>query len=475
MNYRSFFYNAALVLLTGALFTGCEKYVNVKTQGNLVPNSWMNYRYILNARSTFQAGATLPDYASDDLSIPDGSLFQQDLAGNSYDSYYANGYCWLPVIFPATSVNWEDRDWDNLYNSITNANIVIEEVPGVTDSSASAKAGLIAEALVHRADAYLQLVNSYAQPYLASSASSDPGVPLVLTETTTQPLTRASVEAVYGRILLDLKASVAALPLTQQYTFLPTKGSAYAELARCYFYMSKYDSANLWADSALAQNNTLEDLGAIAGFSSSTYPTQVTDPEIYLEKNSPYGYTGFTPYVFRLSDTLLRVLDTADQRYKLFTTNAATISYGSYSDDPNGRYFYRERETYETRNVGPTVPEMMLIKAEYFARNNDAASAMTWVNQLRVTRFTSTAYTPLAAVSADDALVKVLQERQREFFCRMLRWWDMRRLGSDNRFKRTVVRVFGGVTYTLAPSSNRYVFQISPYNIKLNPEIGQNP
>ena len=473
MNYKSF--SAALALLAGLLLTGCEKYVNVKTQGNLVPDSWMNYRYILNARSTFQAGATLPDYASDDLYIPDGSQFQQDLAGYSYYSFYPSAYCWLPVVFPATSVNWDDRDWDGLYNSITNANIVIEEVPNVTDSSAAAKDELIAEALVHRADAYLQLVNSYAKPYVSATAGTDAGVPLVLVETTVQPLTRASVQAVYSQILADLKRAVPELPLTQQYNFLPTKGSAYAELSRCYFYMSEYDTANLYADSALAQNNTLENLGAITSFGTSTYPLQVDDPEIYLDKNSPYGYTGFTPDVFRLSDTLLHVLDTSDQRYKLFTTDAATISYGSYSDDPTGRYYYRERETYETRNVGPTVPEMMLIKAEYYARGGDAASAMSWVNALRVTRFTPAAYTALSASSADDALVKVLQERQREFFCRMLRWWDMRRLKPDSRFQETVTRVFGGVTYTLTPSSDRYVFQISPYNIKLNPEIGQNP
>ncbi len=457
------------------LLTGCEKYVNIKTQGNLVPNQWLNYRYILNNKSTFIAGATLTDYSSDDIQMVDGSIEQKAVANYAYAPYYALGYCWSPVIFQLSGTYYQDNDWNGMYNTITNANIVIEEVPNVTDSSEAAKRELIAEALVHRADAYLQLVNSYAKPYNSATALTDPGAPLVLKETTTQSLERASVQAVYDQVIADLKEAIPALPATQQFTFLPTMGSAYAELARCYLYMNEYDSANKYADAALAQNSTLNNLGAAATFSALGYPAQVHDQEIYLEKNPTEGSVTYSPLYFRLSDTLLKVLEPTDQRYQFFTQTASAISYGSYSDDPNGRYFYRENLTYETRNVGPTVPEMMLIKAEYYARNNDASDAMGWVNKLRVNRFTPANYTALTAADADDALVKVLQERQREFFCRMLRWWDMRRLKSEARFQQTVTRVFSGVTYTLDPNSNRYVFGIAPYNIKLNPEIQQNP
>jgi hypothetical protein len=175
----------------------------------------------------------------------------------------------------------------------------------------------------------------------------------------------------------------------------------------------------------------------------------------------------------RLSDTLLKVLDSTDQRYILFTTDAATIEY-DYTDE-GGRFFYKDRVMGESRNVGPTVPEMMLIKAEYYARSGDAVSAMSWVNRLRVKRFTAANYTALTATDGNDALVKVLQEREREFFCRLLRWWDMRRLKAESRFQQSITRSFGGVIHTLTPNSDRYVFQIAPYNIKLNPEIQQNP
>jgi hypothetical protein len=118
---------------------------------------------------------------------------------------------------------------------------------------------------------------------------------------------------------------------------------------------------------------------------------------------------------------------------------------------------------------------MMLIKAEVFARNNDATSAMQWVNNLRIKRFKAVDYVPLTATSAADALQKVVEERRREFFGRMLRWWDMRRLKNVTPFQRTYTKTMSGVTYTLEPNSNSYVFPIAEYLTNLNPELEKNP
>jgi len=237
--------------------------------------------------------------------------------------------------------------------------------------------------------------------------------------------------------------------------------------------MNQYDSANRYADSALSYRSTLNDLGAISAITYTNYPQRGSDPEILLSKVANYGISAYSPTAMRLSDTLLSVLKPADQRYVLFTTDASTIS--SLYTAAGGRFFYKDRVLGEGRNSGVSVPEMMLIKAEYYARSGDAASAISWVNKLRVKRFTAANYVALTAADANDALVKVLQERQCEFFCRLLRWWDMRRLKSEARFQHTVTRIWSGTTYTLDPNSNRYVFPIAPYNIKLNPEIQQNP
>ncbi|WP_261387853.1 hypothetical protein [Chitinophaga pinensis] len=45
------------------------------------------------------------------------------------------------------------------------------------------------------------------------------------------------------------------------------------------------------------------------------------------------------------------------------------------------RFFSYERINYENRSIGTSVPEMMLIKAESLARNNNAGAAMELVNK----------------------------------------------------------------------------------------------
>jgi tetratricopeptide (TPR) repeat protein len=458
-----------LVLLVGAtILSSCEKYVDIKTQGNLVPGETTNYRYILNGTSNFEACVNLGDFASDDINIVDASQVSS-LNSLSY-GYYVNSYTWSPVIYPVGNTLYEqDPNWNTMYARIMTCNTIINELPS-SNGSAAEKAELTAEALVHRADAYLVLLNNYAKPYNSATSATDLGVPLILVQTISQSLNRATVQAVYNQIIADLTAAIPALPNSQAYNMLPSKVSAYGELARCYLYMNDYANAARYADMALALRSTLNDLGAISAITTTNYPLRSVDPEILLSKVPYNGSVSFAPAALRLNEELLGLLGTRDQRYNLFTVPAATIS-TTYT----GRYFSRERAIGETRNYGPNVPEMMLIKAEAFARNGDAASAMLWVNNLRVKRFRAADYAALTATNANDALVKVIEERRREFFGRMLRWWDMRRLKNESLFQRTYTRTFGTVTATLEPNSNRYVFPIAVYLTNLNPELQPNP
>lgn len=462
-SYKLFF-----IGVTALFSMSCEKYVDIKTQGNLVPNQAVNYRYLLNSTNNFESNTNLGDFASDDINIVDAAQINS-LSGSLFYAYYLNSYTWKPVIFTLGSTYEQDDNWNRMYSTILYSNTIIAELPAAQGTDAE-KAEMIAEAKVHRADAYMGLVNLYAKPYISATASTDLGVPLILTQTVGQKLNRPSVQAVYAQIIDDLTSAIPALPNTQAYNTLPSKVSAYGELARVYLYMNDYANANKYADLALAMRSTLNDLGALTSVSSANYPRRINDPEILLSKVPTGSALTFSPTPLRLSDELLTLLGTTDQRYTLFTVPAATIS-TTYT----GRYAYREARIGETRNVGPNVPEMMLIKAEYFARTGDATNAMLWVNNLRVKRFRPADYVPLTASSASDALVKVIEERRREFFGRMLRWWDMRRLKAEPAFQRTYTRTINGVTSTLAPNSNRYVFPIAEFLTNLNPELEKNP
>ncbi|GAA0545822.1 RagB/SusD family nutrient uptake outer membrane protein [Chitinophaga japonensis] len=454
--------NKAVILCSALLLlAGCSKYTDIQTQGSLIPGQLENYRYLLNNTSTFEPGGILPDIASADVNIAD-SVQQAALSGSSYYHYFRACYTWQSPIYELPTDR--DRDWDTYYARIYNCNVVLDEVPGSSGSDAE-KTALMAEALTHRADAYLNLVNEYAKPYNMATAAADPGVPLLLAPSLDQPLNRASVAVVYDRIAADLTTAVRSLPEHSEYNTLPGKAAAYSLLARMYLLMADYPAAGLYADSALALQSTLNDLGAI-----TTYPHRQEDPEIIFGKIA-YTDARYPPGTFRLSDELLALLGTADMRYQLFTADAAAYLGSGYT----GRFFYRERLTGEARNIGTSVPEMMLVKAESLARAGDAPAAMEMVNRLRQQRFKAEDYVPLAALDANDAIVKVVEERRREFFCRMLPWFDQRRLKNDPLFSRTYTRTWHGDSYTLEPNSNRYVFPIGMYYINLNPEIEQNP
>jgi hypothetical protein len=273
------------------------------------------------------------------------------------------------------------------------------------------------------------------------------------------------VATIYNQIESDLKKAVLSLPVASGYNTLPDKAAAYSLLARFYLLKSDYDNAGLYADSTLALQNTLNDLGTI-----TTMPYRKSDPEIIFGKIAGQLYT-YSPFVLRLSDDMLNLLGTSDMRYQLFTRDAATYFGSTFT----GRYFSREQINYESRNIGTSVPEMMLIKAEVLARAGNTSAAMDEVNLLRQKRFKAADYVALTATDKNDAVVKVIEERRREFMCRLLPWMDQRRLKDDPLFTKTYTRTWQGQTYTLEPSSNRYAFPIAAYVINLNPEIEQNP
>lgn len=463
---------AVAALSIGFTMTGCEKYVDIKTQGQLTPGTIENYRYLLNNTTALEAAPTVSDMASDDLEIIDGSPQQLSLANNDFNGYYRRAYQWADDIYPIDNQYHKDDNWGALYNAIAYANTVISEVPHVSDGTPAEINQLIAEAKIHRASAYLMLANTYAKPYLQVSANTDLGVPLVLQPTTEKSLDRGTLQQVYDAILADIETALPGLPAQQQFTTLPSKASAYGLLARTYLYMNRYAEAAKAADQALALNDKLNDLTKLTTTTMVNYPLRVSNPEILLSKIPVNGITAYTTTALRLSKDLLGLFDATDQRYNLFTVPGSMISNWEVYD---GRYFYLDYIKNEGRNVGPSVPEMLLIKAEAAARDNQPVVAMTLVNRLRASRILPGSTVNLSATDAEDALVKVMQERRREFMFRMLRWWDMRRLKDDTRFQKTYTRTFGGSTFTLAPNSNRYVFRIAQYEINLSPEIAQNP
>lgn len=413
----------------------------------------------MNNNGVLEGTYSYPILSGDDIEITDATR------QNSLGDILGNVYTWAPKY---TSESQSDADWDKLYKTIYVCNQVLDGVLTSQDGTEAEKQRIYAEALVHRAYAYLILVNMYGKQYNAATASTDLGVPLLTTPNLYTKLNRATVADVYKQILNDLRTSISRLPGVAEYNVRPAKVSGYAIFAKTYLNMRDFDNAALYSDSALALQSGLLDLKTYEN-APGTIPVRLLNPEVLFSKVSGVVYTATS-----LSSDLLTSLGTTDLRYKLFSDVRSKFG-NQFSTSFTGRASTKYLINEFVINNGPTVPEMMLIKAECLSRAGKTDDAMKIVNNLRIKRFTTANYVPLTATNATDALRIVVEEKRREFFGTGMRWFDQKRLNLDNDFALTKNRSFKGANYTLQPNSNLYLYPIGDKYILLNPELQQNP
>ena len=129
---------------------------------------------------------------------------------------------------------------------------------------------------------------------------------------------------------------------------------------------------------------------------------------------------------------------------------------------------------------GFSYPELLLMRAEAYARNSRKTEALSDLNTLRKYRYDNTqGSTDLpngAALTEDQLLEEILKERRRELpiatFQRVL---DLKRLALDNGkpwCKTTIEHKIGTQTYSASINSEYYVLPIPNNIIKYNPQWG---
>lgn len=454
-----------------ALLTSCDNYVDITTEGKLIPEETANYRYLLQGAVTFNKTYSLVDVASDDIVMRDDhATYFDKYYSSAYYKPFLQSYKWSDEIY---AVGDTDSDMNTLYAALYTCNVIISEVMTSKNGTDEERLAIKGEAQVHRAYIFLTLINVFGKAYDPATSGTDLGIPLFTAPTVTENVTRASVKEVYDLIVKDLTEAIASglKPVqTGRNVAYPSKASAYGLLARTQLYMGNYAEALQNASSALALQNTLLNLEDYKNVGDYGWPRTYLDPEIILSKESTsYQYS---PMVLSLSDELLNSFDTKDLRYQLYTRSFNTASYGSITQ---GRIYCKESLSGDARNAGPTVPEMYVIKAECEARTGNASTAMNTINTLRKSRFTAADYTDLTASDANDALIKVLAERRKELMGRGgFRWADLKRLNKDSRFAKTITHKYLTESVTLEPNSDRYQFPFAAVYFDYAPDLKQN-
>jgi len=439
-------YKILFVAAAGWALTSCDKYLDVKPKGLVIPERLADYEGILNSPTmTRTFPLNLLDFTDDYFNNID--VLAQSPA--------ANGYYWRPII----TVNEKASPdvWGPLYRVIYDANVIINGVPATPEANTELANSVIGEALVIRANCYLELLTVFARSYHPATAANTPGLPLVTSiNVTDKTPARSTLKATVDTLIANINRAIPLLPTSNTNKSRVTKYVAWGLLSRIYLYMGDFENAEKYTDLALDAPHAMLDYNAYATYSA--VPRYEQSSEVLWHRAAVSGSPLFMIY----SDDLKAHFNDDDIRYTFLTT---TNNNGLGRSSLPGTY-----------NFGITFPELYLTKAELLARKNQYDDAMDIVNMIRQNRIKTAAYADQTAGSGEEALALVLAERRRELAFSGLRWFDMKRLDREGRMPE-VKRINPDtqeVYATLAPGSANYTFEI-PVRVQLfNPGMELN-
>ncbi|ERJ58692.1 RagB/SusD family nutrient uptake outer membrane protein [Sphingobacterium paucimobilis] len=389
--------------------------------------------------------------------------------------------------------------WGSCYEGVYMANLVLTNLDKVSGTDAE-KAKVKARAHLLRGYSYFELAQYYCQPYGAATRD-DHGLPIKRTTGYEEDATRVSLQETYDFIEADIKeALLLDEPLFQdgkRMSWKETTATANALAARFYLATENYSMAKQTAEKALSFDSQVRDYGSgeitqkVDLFSGQLVASNTIVDNFHTTFLADWdrAYYNRTPiYLFEscmpiVSSKLMGLYGEGqyDLRKKFFVledmknVSSMKIFVGNNFDQSVKVPGYYQHGNFYT-NIAPNVVEMMLTKIEATARLGDFQQAMTELNKFRAFRFDK--QTPqdiinLQATDKNDAVLKILNERHREFPY-TVRWFDLRRINfnADSFDDVTVTKTFFSVQasavdyngtpiqYKLGPGDRKYAVAI---------------
>ena len=460
--------NLTIYFICLLCFTACKKqdnWLDVKSnKADIVPTTINEFQALLDNDRIMNTS-----FPAIGLVGSDNGYVSEVQASTSGSVVERNAYLWKSDIYQESTTI---VDWSNPYTMIEYANIVLEGLDKiiVTSSNLATWNNAKGSAYFYRAIGYYSLAQLYCKPYTASSAATDLGLPLKTSSDVNEKPERSTVQQTYDLMLDDLKKAETLLPQTPVFKTRPSVIAARALLAKVYLSMERYSDAKVYSDLVLAEKSTLVDLNSLSATATYPFPAfQGNNPEILF-------------YAVTVSYSMLNIssMFVVPELYNSYSSNDLRRTL-FFRTNTGGTFGFRGRYTgTSTTFCGLAINEILLIRAECLAREGKPNVAMTDLNRLLKSRWRkdsggNSTYLDQSAATADEALIKILDERRKEIpFTGNARWEDLRRLNKDPRFAKTLSRTVAGQTYTLPPNDQRYVLPIPPTELRLN-NLVQNP
>jgi len=358
-------------------------------------------------------------------------------------------YTWEPsYLFPP---NTSTSEWYIDYRAIFYANTVLQNIKNLEKTNVNSQQwnDIAGQAYFYRGQFFLRAALVWALAFDEQTATSDLGIPLRLTDDFNIPSVRSNNLDTYTQILSDLKHAAEVLPVRSIHLARPTKQAAFGLLARTNLAMRRYKEAGLYADSCLQLYSNLLDYNTLNA--ADAYPIKQFNSEVIWWSRIFFPST-VTNTVARIDNDLYNSYASTDLRRQIFFITNANGTHGF-------KGFY---EGAAAPFGGVATDEVLLTRAECYAREGETLKAMNDLNRLLKNRYINTTakpYVNLTANTGAQALEIILKERRKQLLMRNLRWLDLKRLNKDGA-NITLQRVIDGKTYTLPPNDLRYALPI---------------
>lgn len=343
--------------------------------------------------------------------------------GESLASNMAGFYTWQRNPFTKKGNAFRDETWSRLYKHIGVINVILSKVDDFTEDPIELRKRIKGEASFLRAYYYFMLVNFYGKPYDASTASTDPGVPLKITEYVEDKYyTRTPVAEVYKQIVTDLTTAVDNLKeMPIESIFQATEGAARTLLSRVYLYMGEWQKALEQCEQVKGYQ-----LVNLVGRDTTLSTTYDTSPDmIFTQGTNVLNILLKVPdrmlFGYQVSDDLYNMYDVKDLRRKNYFRRSTDKFYG----------IMRTCEKLKKGSDGKMSDFCMIRYAEVYLNQAEALAmlgrdneAVQVIQKLRENRFEQ----PGELNKAGEELVSFIRdERRRELCFEGHRWFDLRR------------------------------------------------
>ena len=471
------------IILAAILFTGCNKFLDIRPTGVIIARTAADYRALLTEKySLIPNASSRTDLRTDDM-VVDFSKATNTL----HENWYFDIWTWSDVT--------RDKDalyfyWQTFYEVSYIANYIIEHKNEIEEGTKAEINQLVGESYMLRAYMHFLLVNLYAEPYTKCDPESSRGIPLQLDTNIKKILKCSSVATVYRQILSDIASAEEYMNVekwSEGYTYRFSKITANALRARVALYMGNWQLAYDEALKVIAQHPELEDLTA-SGY---------TMPKHYLSKESILALEKEDEYFVNTDDNnkngfvsasydLMKVYGVNNPKSNRPTSSIVDyrIKKSPTENDIQGVFFKFKGGGDSTRYFFQPIPrasndyrctfrsaEFYLIAAEAANELNDKTNAQKYLTDLTVKRFYVDDYndkvSKIEMMSQDELRVEILNERRREFAFQGHRWFDLRRTTQPS-----IDRWYKGVKYaTLEENDERYTLRLPVEAVAANPEL----